>query len=126
MSEKSDANVKAAIMQLKEEQILGWVQDQLERKAPPHEIMDELSAGLKKLGIHSSSELNAYSKEYKKYSTVKSIIDSPSEYPEFTEQNLSDNNNAIRRLARHIISIVSLAINFLPISKMIAVRLIKK
>ena len=50
MSQKSDANVKAAIMQLKEEQVLGWVQEQLERKALPNEIMDELSAGLKKLG----------------------------------------------------------------------------
>ncbi len=50
MSAKSDANVKAAIMQLKEEQVLGWVQDQLNRKASPHGIMDELSAGLKKLG----------------------------------------------------------------------------
>jgi methanogenic corrinoid protein MtbC1 len=50
MSEKSEKNVKAAIMQLKEEQVLGWVRDQLERKASPHEIMDELSAGLKKLG----------------------------------------------------------------------------
>jgi 5-methyltetrahydrofolate--homocysteine methyltransferase len=55
MSEKSDTNVKAAIMQLKEEQVLGWVQDQLERKAPPHEIMDELSAGLKKLGDRFAS-----------------------------------------------------------------------
>ena len=35
MSEKSDANVKAAVMQLKEEQVLGWVQDQLNRKASP-------------------------------------------------------------------------------------------
>ena len=50
MSEKSDTNVKAAIMQLKEEQVLGWVQDQLNCKASPHGIMDELSAGLKKLG----------------------------------------------------------------------------
>ena len=31
-------------MQLKEEQVLGWVQDQLNRKASPHGIMDELSA----------------------------------------------------------------------------------
>ena len=50
MSEKSDANVKAATIQLKEEQVLGRVQDQLNRKASPHGIMDELSAGLKKLG----------------------------------------------------------------------------
>jgi hypothetical protein len=86
----------------------------------------EIHARLKKLGIHSSSELNAYFKEYKKYSIVKSTIDSPSEYPESTEQNLADNNNAIRKLARYIISIVSLATNFLPISKMNAIRLIKK
>ncbi len=43
-SEKSDANVKAALMQLKEEQILGGVQDQLNHKASPHGIMDDLSA----------------------------------------------------------------------------------
>jgi hypothetical protein len=35
MSENTGANVKAAIMQLKEEQVLGWVQDQLDRKASP-------------------------------------------------------------------------------------------
>jgi methanogenic corrinoid protein MtbC1 len=50
MSENPDASVKAAIMQLKEEQVLGWVQDQLELKTGPHEIMDQLSGGLEKLG----------------------------------------------------------------------------
>ncbi len=86
----------------------------------------EVHAGLKKLGIHSSCELNSYFKEYKKYSTLKSTIHYPSEYPEFTENNLADNNNATRGLARYIISIVSLATNFLPISKINAIRLIKK
>ena len=50
MSQESEQSVKAAIMQLKEAQVLGWVEDQLARKAAPHDIMDELSAGLKKLG----------------------------------------------------------------------------
>jgi methanogenic corrinoid protein MtbC1 len=50
MSEKTDANVKSAIVKLKEEQVLGWVENQLELKASPHEVMDELSAGLKELG----------------------------------------------------------------------------
>ena len=86
----------------------------------------EIHAGLKKLGIDSSSELNAYSKEYKKYSTVKRTIPYPSECPVFTEKNLTYNNNATRRLARHIISVVSLATNFLPIFKINAIRLIKK
>ena len=49
-SEKPDANIKAAIIQLKEEQVLGWVQGQLDLKTSPHEIMDQLSGGLKKLG----------------------------------------------------------------------------
>ena len=31
-------------MKLKEDRVLGWVQDQLDRKASPHGIMDELSA----------------------------------------------------------------------------------
>jgi methanogenic corrinoid protein MtbC1 len=50
MSEKLHIDIKAAIMQLKEEQVLGWVQEQLAQNAPLHDIMDELSAGLKKLG----------------------------------------------------------------------------
>ena len=34
MPEKLDANIKAAIMQLKEEQVLGWVRDQLDLTHP--------------------------------------------------------------------------------------------
>jgi len=50
MPEKPDANIKAAIIKLKEEQVLGWVRDQLDLETSPHEIMDQLSGGLKKLG----------------------------------------------------------------------------
>ena len=50
MPQESEKSVKAAIMQLKEDQVLGWVEDQLARKAAPHDIMDALSSGLKKLG----------------------------------------------------------------------------
>ena len=50
MSEKNNASVKAAIMQLKEDQVLDWVRNQLDLSVAPHEIMDSLSGGLKKLG----------------------------------------------------------------------------
>jgi 5-methyltetrahydrofolate--homocysteine methyltransferase len=50
MSEKPDVDVKAAIIQLREEQVFGWVRDQLDLNTMPHEIMDRLSAGLKNLG----------------------------------------------------------------------------
>ena len=50
MSEKTDVKIKAAIVQLKDKQVLGWIGDQLDLKTSSHEIMDELSAGLKELG----------------------------------------------------------------------------
>ena len=45
ISEKSAAHAKAAVMQLKDEQLLDSVQDQLNRKEPPHGVMGEPSAG---------------------------------------------------------------------------------
>ena len=50
MSAKNDADVKAAIVKLQEEQVIGWVRDQLDLSVAPHEIMDLLSEGLEKLG----------------------------------------------------------------------------
>ncbi len=50
MSEKPDVDVKADIIQLREENVLGWIGAQLDLKISPHAIMDELSAGLKELG----------------------------------------------------------------------------
>jgi 5-methyltetrahydrofolate--homocysteine methyltransferase len=50
MSEKPDTNVIAAIVKLKEDQVFGWVENRLDLKTSPHEIMDELSGGLKEIG----------------------------------------------------------------------------
>ena len=51
----SDFDVIEAIMKLKEEEVLAWVKDQLALNTPPHEILNQLSHGLEKLGDRFSA-----------------------------------------------------------------------
>jgi len=50
MVDKNGFDVIRALDKLEEKKVLLWVKDQIELKMDPHEIMDKISIGLKKLG----------------------------------------------------------------------------
>ena len=55
MSENRVFDIAEAIMNLKKEETLSWVKEQLELDVPPLEIIEKLSAGLEKLGDRFSA-----------------------------------------------------------------------
>lgn len=86
----------------------------------------EIRAGLKKLGIQSSSELNTYCNDYKKYYAVSGDIVRSSDGPECMTISSADNTSISRRLARYCISLVLIVVSFFPLSRSYTLRLIKR
>lgn len=78
----------------------------------------EIQDQLKKLGIHSSSELSLYSKEYKEYSANQiPLAYPPREYKKATEIDLQTQYTLARKFALTCRSLFPVLGNFLTHSR---------
>ena len=50
MSNSQSIDVTEALNTLKKDEVLEWVKDQLDKDVPPYQIIEQLSAGIKRLG----------------------------------------------------------------------------
>jgi len=83
----------------------------------------EIQDQLKKLGIHSSSELSFYSKEYKNYSANKNpLVYPPREYTKSAPIHQQDQSQLARKFAQTCRSLFPVLGNFFTLSRVRAYK----
>jgi len=83
----------------------------------------EIQTQLKKLGIHSGSELNLYSKEYKEYSSNQmSLVYPPGEYKKRAQIHQTDQYTLARKFARTCRTLFPVLGSFFTLSRVRAYK----